>query len=107
MHLSNPPPLLLILFFLIRISPPLEVGCGVTPVFDDRGCVAQHGDVSLLKLHGVCAQPNVEMYSVSVKLCLDSFTWNKAKRSLCSAQALMEAQGTEQTTGDRRKCHSF
>lgn len=107
MDLSNLPQLQLILLFLSIQSLPLEAGCDITQVVDAHGCAVRQRDVRLLKRHIILVQPDGDIHGSSMNARVGVFTWNKAKGSLCSARWLTEARGTEQTTGDRRKCHSF
>lgn len=86
MNPSNQPHLVLILLFLSNESLPLEVGYDFTPIVDDDRPAVCQGEVSLLDCQGVPVQPDVDVYSCSIKACVNIFTCNKAKQSPGSAQ---------------------
>lgn len=106
MDLSNLPELQLLLSLSINILP-LEAGCDITQVVDAHSCHVGQCDVGLLNCHSILVQPDLDIHSSSMKACVGVFPWNKAKGTLCSVHWLMQAQGTEQSTGNRRNCHSF
>lgn len=88
---------MLILLFLSNESLPLEVGYDFTPIVDDdRPAVCQR-EVSLLDCQGVPVQPDVDIYSCSIKACVNIFTCNKAKQSPGSAQLVCWKKHKEQS----------
>lgn len=103
MNPANKPQLVLILLFLSNKSLPLEVGYDFTPIVDDDGPAVCQREVSLLDCQGVPVQPDVDIYSCSIKARVNIFTCNKAESWLSSARLLEEAQGTEQNPANRNK----